>query len=105
MGISTADLYEASYYLVNGCELVEITAHPIDGAIRCRMTFGGPEIDQLQVTYPGRMGEQHAKRATSLHGEAACNLFAFRRAYAELSSALARAKKQAKAELARGGRI
>ena len=91
MGISTADLYEASYYLVNGCELVEITAHACDGTIRCRMTFGGPEIDQLQVTY--------------LHGEAACNLFAFRRAYAELSSALARAKKQAKAELSRGGRI
>ena len=88
MGIETSDLYEASFYLVNGCALTAITAHPTGGAIRCRMTFTGAGIEALQVTY--------------LHGHAAANLFAFRRAYAELASALGRAKKQAKAA-SRGG--
>lgn len=86
MSIATSDLYEAAYYLVNGCELVEITAAPAGRELRCRMSFAGESIDHLQVAY--------------LHGHAAANLFQFRRAYNELAGALTRAKKQAKAELA-----
>lgn len=85
MSIATADLYEAAYYLVNGCELVEITATPAGKEMRCRMSFSGESIEHLQVSY--------------LHGHAAANLFQFRRAYNELSAALIRAKKQAKHEL------
>lgn len=86
MSISTSDLYEAAYYLVNGCELVEITAAPAGRELRCRMSFAGQSIEHLQVSY--------------LHGHAAANLFQFRRAYNELAAALMRAKKQAKVELA-----
>ena len=90
MSIATADLYEAAYYLVNGCELVEITAAPAGREIRCRMSFIGESIEHLQVSY--------------LHGHAAANLFAFRRAYRELHGALLRAKREAKQRLAAGSR-
>ena len=89
MGVSTCDLYEGSYYLLRGCELQSVEALRLDGELRCRMSFEGQELPALQVTY--------------LQGQAAANLFAFRRAYSQLSSIVLRAKRKAREERRGGG--
>ena len=40
-GITTTDLYESTFYLMGGCELVGIEAQRVDGSITCRLTSAG----------------------------------------------------------------
>ena len=91
MPISTYDLYEASYYLLHGCELETVEALRLGREVRCRMSFSGPRLEALQVTYLG--------------GQAEANLFAFRRVYAHLSAVILKAKRKAQNRLKNGGQI
>jgi len=89
---ATTDLYEATYYYLNGCELVEITGERVNGRITCELTFGKPDISNLQLTY--------------LRGRAEVNVFQFRRAYGQITSWVARAKKEFKSRpREKGGRL
>ena len=88
MSVATCDLYEGTYYLLHGCELETIEALKVDGRLLCRMTFSGLELAHLQVTY--------------LQGSAEANLFRFRRAYSQLSSAVLKAKRKAQNRLKNG---
>ena len=83
--VSTCDLYEGTYYLLNGCELEAIEGLKVNGAITCRLTFSGDELNRLQLSY--------------LQGQADANLFEFRRAYSQLSSLVLKAKKKFRNQL------
>ncbi len=83
--VSTCDLYEGTYYLLNGCELEAIEGLKVNGAITCRLTLSGDELNRLQLSY--------------LQGQAGANLFEFRRAYSQLSSLVLKAKKKFRNQL------
>lgn len=78
--VTTADLYEASYYLLAGCRLESIQCIPIAGDPICHFSFCSPRMLALQAEY--------------LRAQAQVNLFAFRRAYGQLLSYAAAAKKK-----------
>lgn len=80
--VSTTDLYESTFYLLGGCELVSIEAQRIDGSITCRLTFKGEKLDQLQLEY--------------FAGKAKVPLFGFRRAFGQVNALVYSAKKRAK---------
>jgi hypothetical protein len=83
--ISTTDLYESTFYLMGGCELVGIEAQRIDGAITCRLTFRGEKLAELQSEY--------------FAGRAKVSLFPFRRAFGQVNALVYTAKKRAKGHL------
>ena len=70
--IITCDLYEATYYTLNGCELETIEGLQVNGKIACKLTFRGEKLPTLQISY--------------LNGEATVNLFQFRRTFSQLSA-------------------
>ena len=65
MQISTNDCFESAYYLLNGCELVEITGTRVNGKILCNLILTGQNITQLQLDY--------------LNGKATANILNLRR--------------------------
>jgi hypothetical protein len=83
--ISTTDLYESTFYLMGGCELVGIEAQRFDGAITCRLTFRGERLTALQSEY--------------FAGRARVALFPFRRAFGQVNALVYSAKKKAKNQL------
>jgi hypothetical protein len=83
--VSTTDLYESTFYLLGGCELVSIEAERVDGSITCRLTFKGESLGQLQLEY--------------FAGKAKVPLFGFRRAFGQVNALVYSAKKKAKGQL------
>lgn len=84
--LSTCDLYEAGYYLLNGGILETVEANEgEDGRLSCRMIFMAKNAGELQTTY--------------FHGKADVNLIEFRRAYYHLNKALSDAKKAYRQQL------
>ena len=80
--VTTTDLYESCYYLLNGCELASIECIKINGKITCRMSFRGENIASLQLEY--------------FHGRAEANLFDFRRTFGQMYALVTNEKKKAK---------
>jgi len=83
--VSTTDLYESTYYLMGGCELVGIEAQRVDGSITCSLTFRGEKLAELQSEY--------------FAGRAHVALFSFRRAFGQVNALVYSAKKKAKNQL------
>jgi len=83
--VSTTDLYESTFYLLGGCELVSIEAQRIDGSITCSLTFKGEKLGELQLEY--------------FAGKAKVPLFGFRRAFGQVNALVYSAKKRAKGQL------
>jgi len=83
--ISTTDLYEGTYYLLSGCELVAIEALRVNGAITCRLSFEGECLQRLQLEY--------------FNGKAQVALFEFRRAFGQINALVHSAKKRARGQL------
>ena len=54
--ITTCDLYEGSYYLLNDCEIEAIEGLRIDGEVTCRLTIIGAELPRLQRHLPSDEG-------------------------------------------------
>jgi len=77
---TTTDLYEATYYYLNGAELIEIAGTKVNGKITCELTFSKPDITSLQLTY--------------LQGKATVNILNFRRAYGQIAAWVVKAKKE-----------
>ncbi len=80
----TTDLYEATYYYLNACELVEIAGTRVNGKVTCELTFSKPDISELQLAY--------------LRGNATVNILHFRRAYGQIAAWVAKAKKEFKSK-------
>jgi hypothetical protein len=83
--ISTTDLYEATFYLLGGCELLGIEATRLNGAITCRLSFRGARLEELQAEY--------------FAGRARVSLLPFRRAFGQVNALVYSAKKKAKSQL------
>jgi hypothetical protein len=83
--VSTTDLYEGTFYLMGGCELMTIEAERVDGTITCRLTFRGEKLASLQSEY--------------FAGKARVPLFPFRRAFGQVNALVYSAKKRAKGQL------
>jgi hypothetical protein len=77
--VGVTDLYQASYLLINGCELTGIECIPMPGSLVCHLTFSGSRIIELQQEY-------FDKRAR-------VNLWTFRSAYNQINSYIHQAKK------------
>lgn len=86
--LNVTDLYQAAYLLTNGCEVEEVQCIPAGGAIACRLTFSGEELDTLSERFLQRSAE--------------VNLFAFRQAYNQIHSYVHQAKKSYRTDK-RGG--
>jgi len=82
--VSTTDLYESTFYLLGGCELVSIETQRVDGSITCSLTFKGEKLDQLQLEY--------------FAGKAKVPLFGFRRAFGQVNALVYSAKKRARGQ-------
>jgi len=80
--LSTCDLYEAGYYLLNHCTLEGVETTELDGKLSCRLILKGENTGELQTTY--------------FHSKAEVNLFEFRRMYSHLNKVMAQAKKEYK---------
>jgi len=76
---TVTDMYQATWFLINGCELKEVECIPLGGQLACRLTFSGEKLPHLQEQYFTR--------------EAACNLFLFRQGYNQINSFVHQAKK------------
>jgi hypothetical protein len=83
--VTTTDLYEGTFYLLGGCELVGIEAERVDGVISCKLTFTGERLGELQSEY--------------FAGRARVALFPFRRALGQVNALVYSAKKKAKNQL------
>ena len=82
--ITTTDLYEGCYYLLNGCSLTAIEGRMLNGKISCEFTFEGDNVIAYQLSY--------------FQSKAEVNLFQFRRAYGQMSSYVHNARKKFKNE-------
>ena len=85
--VTTTDLYEASFYLLAGCEIEGIEAERQGEAIICRLTFRGEKLLDLQRRY--------------FAGEGAVPIYAFRRTFGRVNALVRTAKKKAKSRLER----
>lgn len=80
--LSTCDLYEAGFYLLNNCTLDSVDTTELEGKLSCRLILSGKNTGELQTTY--------------FHGKAQVNLFDFRRMYSHLNRIMVQAKKEYK---------
>ena len=83
--VSTNDFYAAAYYLLNGCELVEIEGNKVNGKIICSCILTGDKITELQLSY--------------LNGKAEANILNLRRMVGQVSAWVHNAKKKFKNQL------
>jgi hypothetical protein len=77
--VGVTDLYQACWLLLKGCELTGIECIPTGGALSCRLSFAGSNLEELQEEY-------FQKRSC-------VNLWAFRSAYNQVNSYVHQAKK------------
>ncbi len=78
--VSTCDLYEASYYLINQCLLEGVETLQLGSKLTCKLTLKGERIYDLRETY--------------LTGESNVSLTNFREAYSKLLQTTYFAKKE-----------
>ena len=87
--VTTTDLYEASYYLLNGCNINCIACLPVNGKDLSQFTFIGEQLPELQLKY--------------FQGEAEVNLIKFRRTYAQVNAFSYDARKKWRQQQKAGG--
>lgn len=78
--VSTADFYEACYYLLKGCQITTICCEKVNNKPTCTFVFEGDNLAAHQITY--------------FQGKAEVNLLEFRRAYGQVNSYAHQAKKK-----------
>ena len=83
--VSTNDFYETAYYLLNGCEVVDIEGVKVGSRIMCRCILTGENISELQIAY--------------LNGRAEANILSLRRMVGQVSAWVHTAKKKYKNQL------
>jgi hypothetical protein len=85
MQITTNDCFESAYYLLNGCELIEITGTRVNGKILCNLILTGQNIAQLQLDY--------------LNGKAMANILNLRRMVGQVRIWISNAQRKYKKAL------
>lgn len=77
--VDVTDLYQASYFLLSGCELSGLECRQTETALRCTLHFRGQHVAALEEKW-------FAKKAMA-------NLWAFRLAYSQVNSYVREAKR------------
>ena len=78
--ISTTDLYEAAFYLIEGFKLEKVEIVNQNRKEMGKFTLSGEGIQKAQIVY--------------LNGEAAVNVMEFRRTYSQLTTLVGQAKRE-----------
>ena len=91
MELSISDLYEASFYLLNGLELTDISCSYLNNKVLCQLHFTGAKATELQYLY--------------FQGKCMVNLFEFRRTYSHLNFQIHEAKKKFRKLNKQGGDV
>lgn len=73
------DLYQASYYLISGCEILGVECIPAGSGTSCRIVLRGRKLGELEVAW--------------LSKSAVVNLWSFRAAYTEINAHVQQAKR------------
>lgn len=73
------DLYQASYYLINGAEIMGVECIPTGKSTNCRILVQGTNLTDLAQRW--------------FEKEAVANLWAFRNAYSQINSHVQQAKR------------
>lgn len=73
------DLYQASYYLLSGCEILGVECIPTGKTTNCQITVQGENLTVLARQWYDR--------------EAKVNLWGFRNAYTQINSHVQQAKR------------
>ena len=76
---SVTDLYQASYYLLSGCEILGVDCIPTGKAFSCQITLSGENLTDLSQNWFDK--------------KAVVNLWAFRNAYTQINSHVQQAKR------------
>ena len=76
---SVTDLYQASYYLLSGCEILGVDCIPTGRALNCQITLSGADLTSLAQNWFDK--------------KAVANLWAFRNAYSQINSHVQQAKR------------
>ena len=77
--VEVTDLYQASYYLLSGCEITGVECRQAGTGSSCRLTVQGPNLAELASAWFER--------------QAVVNLWTFRNAYTEINSHVQQAKR------------
>jgi hypothetical protein len=77
--LEVSDLYQASWLLLNSCELSKVQCIPTGGSVSCLLQFSGTNLIELMDTWFTK--------------QAVVNLWAFRTAYNQINSYVHQAKK------------
>jgi hypothetical protein len=89
--VKTTDVYEGSWYLLNGCKMGEVHGKERNGEISCEMFFTGADIVRLYHEYQ--------------NGTAAVNLAELRRIFDLLNYQVLKEKYRCKYILRNGGKL
>ena len=73
------DLYQASYYLLNGCEIISVACIPTGGTSSCQIVLQGSNLTDLAQAW--------------FEKKAVANLWTFRNAYSQVNSHVQQAKR------------
>jgi hypothetical protein len=73
------DLYQASYYLLSGCEILGVECIPAGTGTSCRIAVRGPNLTDLAQAWFDK--------------SAVVNLWTFRNAYTEINTHVQQAKR------------
>ena len=86
---AVSDLYQASYYLLNGCEILSVDCIPTGTASSCQIVVRGNNLTDLAQAWFDK--------------KAVANLWTFRNAYSQVNSHVQQAKRSLEASR-RGGK-
>jgi hypothetical protein len=74
------DLYEAAFFICNGCKIESVECVSLSGSLACRFLMSGEKLPELEETFFTR--------------SAVVNLYSFRSAYGQVNSFMHEAKKR-----------
>jgi hypothetical protein len=89
--VTTCDLYEAAYYMLQGCELSAIEGVKLNGKISCKIKLSGDAISKHQIDF--------------FQANATVNLMDFRRTFGTLFNIVQKQKKRFKNIADNGGAL
>jgi hypothetical protein len=89
--MEVSDLYQASYYLLSGCQIMGIECIPAGTGTSCRIVIRGRDLERLEQAW--------------FEKSAVVNLWAFRTAYTEINSHIQNAKRSFQLTRRFGGEV
>jgi hypothetical protein len=93
--VEIADLYQASYLLMNGCRLEGIRCVLDAGSVTCKMSFSGSNLQPLVMSWFEKKAVVNLWAFRGAYGQICDQVMATRRAYRTSAKALPQASLEA----------